>query len=109
MYINYACRQLVDFLSLEGWGEEEKIRSTDTIEVLGPTELLKIKRKEGQTDLTKRILIEKSTSDIKNHKNLQNCQNFIVNGPLTMGWNLDQFYFRWLKIHHCRDRDFASR
>ena len=32
MYINYACRQLVDFLSLEGWGEVEKegkIRSTD--------------------------------------------------------------------------------
>ena len=54
-----------------GW--KRKRLEVQTIEVLGPTELLKIKRKEGQTDLTKRILIEKLTSDIKkNHKNLQN-------------------------------------
>ena len=57
-----------------GW--KRKRLEVQTIEVLGPTELLKIKRKEGQTDLTKRILIEKSTSDIKNHKNLQNFMIF---------------------------------
>ena len=80
MYMNYACRQLVDFLSLEGWGWKRKRLEVQTIEVLGPTELLKIKRKEGQTDLTKRILIEKSTSDIKNHKNLQNFLIFFSLG-----------------------------